>query len=200
MKVYGGSGDIPPLILIFGCNLWNGEGPRSSMGVLERRTTPDFAEYWNIIRRIFSWWPHHCTHWATSAPKLPRNLNNSDIALQLENILKESNHQSMTLTYNLTFLDPCSPNEVQKVCQPTVALCYTWHTWFNMCSRNTFGTTLTNQNSIQKEIKSRLKSGNACYYSVQNLLSSSFLSRNIKIYRTIILPVVLYGCETLSLT
>jgi len=64
------------------------------------------------------------------------------------------------------------------------------------------GTTLTNQNSIQEEIKSRLKSGNACYHSMQNLLSSSLLSRNlkIKIYRTIILPVVLYGCETWSLT
>ena len=33
------------------------------------------------------------------------------------------------------------------------------------------GTTLTNQNSIQEEIKSRLKFGNACYHSVQNLLS-----------------------------
>jgi len=64
------------------------------------------------------------------------------------------------------------------------------------------GKTLTNKNSIQEEIKSRLKSGNACYYSVQNLLSSSLLSKNlkIKIYRTIILPVVLYGCETWSLT
>ena len=64
------------------------------------------------------------------------------------------------------------------------------------------GTTLTNQNSIQEEIKCRLKLGNACYYSVQNLLSSSLLSKNlkIKIYRTIILPVVLYGCETWSLT
>ena len=63
------------------------------------------------------------------------------------------------------------------------------------------GTTLTNQNSIQEEIKSRLKLGNACYYSVQNLLSSSLLSKKlkIKIYRTIILPVVLYGCETWSL-
>jgi len=39
------------------------------------------------------------------------------------------------------------------------------------------GTTLTNKNSIQEEIKSRLKLGNACYYSVQNLLSSSFLSK-----------------------
>ena len=57
-----------------------------------------------------------------------------------------------------------------------------------------------NQNSIQKEIKSRLKLGNACYHSVQNLLSSSLLSKNLKIktYRTIILPVVLYGCETWS--
>jgi len=64
------------------------------------------------------------------------------------------------------------------------------------------GTTLTNQKSIQEEIKSRLKSGNACYYSVQNLLSSRLMSKNlkIKIYRTIILPVVLYGCETWSLT
>ena len=44
--------------------------------------------------------------------------------------------------------------------------------------------------------------GDACYHSVQNLLSSSLLSKNvkIKIYRTIILPVVLYGCETWSLT
>jgi hypothetical protein len=60
------------------------------------------------------------------------------------------------------------------------------------------GTTLTNQNSIQEEVKSRLKSGNACYYSVQNLLSSRLLSKNLKIriYRTIILPVVLYGCES----
>jgi len=43
------------------------------------------------------------------------------------------------------------------------------------------GTTLTNQNSIQEEIKSRLKPGNACYHSVQNLLSSSLLSKNLKI-------------------
>ena len=40
------------------------------------------------------------------------------------------------------------------------------------------GTTLTNQNSIAEEIKSRLKSGNACYHSVQNLLSSRLLSKN----------------------
>ena len=64
------------------------------------------------------------------------------------------------------------------------------------------GTTLTYQNSIKEEIKSRLKSQNAYYHSGQNLLSSSLLSKNlkIKIYTTIILPVVLYGCETWSLT
>jgi len=65
------------------------------------------------------------------------------------------------------------------------------------------GMTLTDQNSIQEEIKSRLKLGNACYHSVQNLLSSRSLSQKLKdqdIYRTIILPVILYGCETWSLT
>jgi hypothetical protein len=52
------------------------------------------------------------------------------------------------------------------------------------------GTDLTNQNYIPEEIKNRLKSGNACCHSVKNLLSSSLLSKNlkIKIYRTIVLP------------
>jgi hypothetical protein len=61
---------------------------------------------------------------------------------------------------------------------------------------------LADQSSIQEEIKSRLKLGNACYHSVQNLLSSRLLFKNlkIKIYKTIILPVVLYGCEIRSLT
>ena len=64
------------------------------------------------------------------------------------------------------------------------------------------GTNLTDQNCIQEEIKSRLKSGNACYHSVLNLLSSSLLSKKlkIKIYSTIILSVFLYGCNTWSLT
>ena len=64
------------------------------------------------------------------------------------------------------------------------------------------GTTLTNQNSIQEEIKSRLRSGNACYHSVKNILSSMLLSKrlNIKIYGIKISPIVLYGCETWSLT
>jgi hypothetical protein len=63
------------------------------------------------------------------------------------------------------------------------------------------GTTLTDQNCIHEEIKSRLNSGNACYHSVHSLLSYRLLSRKVKvkIYKTIILPV-LYGCETWSLT
>jgi hypothetical protein len=64
------------------------------------------------------------------------------------------------------------------------------------------GTTVINQNLIEEGIKRRLNSGNACYHLVQNLLSFCLLSRNLKmrIHNTIILPVVLYGCETWSLT
>jgi hypothetical protein len=64
------------------------------------------------------------------------------------------------------------------------------------------GTALTNQNSLYEEKKSRLKSGNACYHSLQNVLSSSLLSKSVKIktYRTVIMPVVLCGCDTWLLT
>jgi hypothetical protein len=57
-----------------------------------------------------------------------------------------------------------------------------------------------NQNLIQEEIKSRSKAENACLHAVQNRLSSSLLSKNIKIkiYRTIILPVVLCGQELVT--
>jgi hypothetical protein len=55
---------------------------------------------------------------------------------------------------------------------------------------------------IVKKLKRRLNSGNACYHSVQNVLSSRLLSKNIKIraYETIILPMVLHECETWSVT
>jgi hypothetical protein len=62
--------------------------------------------------------------------------------------------------------------------------------------------TVTNQNLIQGEIKRRINSGEACYHLVQNHLSSRLLSKNVKIrnYKTLILPVVLHGRETWSLT
>jgi hypothetical protein len=64
-----------------------------------------------------------------------------------------------------------------------------------------FGTTVINKKFIQEEMKRRLNSDNACYPSIRYLLSSRLLSKNLKIriYKAIILPVVLYGCETWSL-
>ncbi|KAJ4444093.1 hypothetical protein ANN_05882 [Periplaneta americana] len=64
------------------------------------------------------------------------------------------------------------------------------------------GATVTNINDTREEIKRRRNMGNACYYSVEKLLSSSLLSKNLKvrIYKTVILPVVLYDCETWTLT
>jgi hypothetical protein len=60
----------------------------------------------------------------------------------------------------------------------------------------------SNQNLIQEEIKRRLNSGNVCYHSVQNLSSSRLQYKNVKIriYKAIIFPVVLCGCEIWSLT
>jgi hypothetical protein len=55
---------------------------------------------------------------------------------------------------------------------------------------------------IEEDIRSRLNSGNICYHSIQKLLSSRLLSKNlkIKIYKSTILPVISNGCETWSLT
>jgi hypothetical protein len=60
------------------------------------------------------------------------------------------------------------------------------------------GKTPKEPNSIREEIKCILKSGNACYRSVQNFLSSSLLSKSvkIKIYRTIILPLFYMVVQT----
>ncbi|KAJ4450303.1 hypothetical protein ANN_01723 [Periplaneta americana] len=64
------------------------------------------------------------------------------------------------------------------------------------------GATVTNINDTREDIKRRINMGNACYYSVAKILSSSLLSKNLKvrIYKTVVLPVALYGCETWTLT
>ena len=64
------------------------------------------------------------------------------------------------------------------------------------------GVTAANTNDIREEIKRRINIGNACYYSLEKVLSSRLLSKKLKVktYKTIILPVALYGCETWSLT
>jgi hypothetical protein len=78
----------------------------------------------------------------------------------------------------------------------------TANTYFeNVAQIKYLGTTVTNGNFIQADIKRVLNSSNACYHSVQKLLSSRLLSEHVKIriYQIIILSVVLYGCETWSL-
>jgi hypothetical protein len=72
----------------------------------------------------------------------------------------------------------------------------------NVAQLQYLGTRVTHQNLIPEEIKRRLNSGIVCYHSIQKLLSSRLMSKNVKIsiYKTIVLPMVLYGCETWSLT
>jgi hypothetical protein len=63
-------------------------------------------------------------------------------------------------------------------------------------------TTVTNKNLIKEEFERILNSGNVCYHSIQNFLLSCVLSKKVKIsgYKTKTSPLVLYGCETWSLT
>ena len=64
------------------------------------------------------------------------------------------------------------------------------------------GVTATITNDFREEIKRRINMGNACYYSLEKILSSRLLSKKLKVKacKTIILPAVLYDCETWSLT
>ena len=64
------------------------------------------------------------------------------------------------------------------------------------------GVTVTNTNDMREEINRRINMGNACYHSLEKNLSYRLLSKKLKVktYKTIIFPVVLYGCETWSLS
>jgi hypothetical protein len=90
-----------------------------------------------------------------------------------------------------------------KYCHVLVTRRGVWiHSWIYWTLKFVTTGSYNNQNLIQEEIKRSLNSGNACHHSVERLLSSRLLSKHIKIRisRTIILPAVLYGCETCSLT
>jgi hypothetical protein len=71
----------------------------------------------------------------------------------------------------------------------------------NVAKFKCLGTTAIDGNLIHEEIKSRLNSDNTCYHSIQNYLSCR-LSKNVKIKmcKTVIFLVVLYGFETWFLT
>ena len=72
----------------------------------------------------------------------------------------------------------------------------------NIESFRCLGVTVTNTNDIREEIKRRINMGNARYFSLKETLSFHLLSNKLKIktYKTIILPLVLYDCETWALT
>jgi hypothetical protein len=72
----------------------------------------------------------------------------------------------------------------------------------NVAKTKYLRTTVKYQNLIHEEIKSRLNMGSARNHSDLNRLSSSLLKKNlkIKIYKTVTLPVLLYGCQTWPLT
>jgi hypothetical protein len=64
------------------------------------------------------------------------------------------------------------------------------------------GSIITNNNNISSEISHRINTGNTGYYGLRNILRSRLLKKDTKckIYKTLIRPVVLYGCESWTLT
>jgi hypothetical protein len=98
------------------------------------------------------------------------------LEVNTEKTMLLSHHQNAGQNYDIKIADRCFENAAQF---------------------RYLGTTITNQNLIQEE----MNLDNACYHSMLNILSSWLLSKNIKvrIYKTINLPVVLFGCETCSM-
>ncbi|CAG9830357.1 unnamed protein product [Diabrotica balteata] len=64
------------------------------------------------------------------------------------------------------------------------------------------GATITTDNDITEEIKGRIQAANRCMYSLHNTIKSKSLTRTskIRVYKTVIRPVLMYGCETWTLT
>jgi hypothetical protein len=113
-----------------------------------------------------------------------------------ETLIDTSNEVVLEIKKNKCMLVSCHQNGVKNWQIKTAN-----NSFENVSQFKSFAMTVLNKNLIQEEIKRRFSSGNACYHSVQDLLFSH-LSRDIKIrmYTTIVLRMVLYGYETLSLT
>jgi hypothetical protein len=103
-----------------------------------------------------------------------------EINTQKSKCMLLSHHQNAETNYDIKIVNRSFENVLQFTC---------------------LGSTETNQNLIQEEIKRRLNSSNSCYHSDQKLSSCCLLPKNLKtrLCKTVILPVVLNACETLSL-
>jgi hypothetical protein len=115
-----------------------------------------------------------------------------------------------------TLLEASRDVSLERNLQKTKYMIMSWHpnsgknrnikitneSFENVAKFKYFEKALKSQNGIHDKTKNRLNSGNACYHSVQDLLSSHLISKNLKlkIYKTVIFLVVLHGCEAWSLT
>ena len=72
----------------------------------------------------------------------------------------------------------------------------------NVENFNYLGSIMNADNKMNIEISERIVKGNKAYYAIAKLIKSKFLKRNtkMKIYKTIIRPVVKYSSETWALT
>jgi hypothetical protein len=115
---------------------------------------------------------------------------------RIESIIKAGNIFLQVLIYIYIYICVCVCVCVKA--RQTLSIKIASRSYQGVAKFKYLGTTLTDQNCMNEEMKSKLNSGNACYNLIQSLLCSCLLSRNIqlKIHKTIILPVVLYGCET----
>jgi hypothetical protein len=76
------------------------------------------------------------------------------------------------------------------------------HTFEEADNLKYLGALITSQNEVEADIKEKISAGNRCYRSFSKILGTRYISKNtkIRIYKTIMRPVVLYGSETWAIT